>query len=60
MISDNLKNIKAIIGKIAEEFEQKEPILIAVSKKQNISTIKQAIAAGQIDFGENQIKEAGE
>jgi pyridoxal phosphate enzyme (YggS family) len=59
-IQDNLLNIKTKIEKALMDAgrDKNEARLLAVSKTKPVSAIKDAIKAGQIDFGENYIQEA--
>ncbi|PLX48230.1 MAG: YggS family pyridoxal phosphate-dependent enzyme [Desulfobulbaceae bacterium] len=62
MIKDNLatihNRIKAAAAKAGRNPD--EITLIAVSKRKPISLIDEALAAGQLDFGENYVQEAKE
>lgn len=62
MISDNLTAIHARIEQAATAAGRTaaEITLIAVSKRQSVAMIQEAIAAGQQDFGENYLQEAKE
>ncbi len=50
-LADNLTSIRA---------QTKQAKLIAVSKMQNVETIRRALEAGQYVFGENRVQEAAE
>lgn len=58
-ISDRLKTLNTRILIAAKQAcrSVKDITLVAVSKTKPISTIKQALTAGQIDFGENYVQE---
>lgn len=60
-IQDNLNEIKQQIKDIADNCNRnpEDVNLIAVSKRQEINNIKQALSTGHLKFGENQIQEAG-
>ncbi len=62
MIKDNLAAIHNRIQKAAAKANRNpaEITLIAVSKRKSLEMIKEAIAAGQLDFGENYLQEAKE
>jgi hypothetical protein len=62
MITDNLAAIHHRIEQAATAAGRTtaEITLIAVSKRQSVALIQQAIAAGQHDFGENYLQEAKE
>ena len=62
MIPENLKAIHERINKAANKAGRSpdEITLIAVSKRKPTAMIKEAIAAGQEDFGENYLQEAKE
>jgi hypothetical protein len=58
-IAGALQEVRASLRKACRNVGRTtEPILIAVSKTHNADAIKQAIAAGQRDFGENRVQEA--
>jgi pyridoxal phosphate enzyme (YggS family) len=56
-IKDNLHAIKDNITKTSAFWKVQEPCLIVVSKHQPVEKIQEAIAAGQLDFGENRVQE---
>ena len=61
-VTENLALIKDLLAKAAVE-AGRDPTsvkLLAVSKKQPVSAILDAAAAGQVDFGENQVIEGVE
>ena len=62
MIKENLATIYDRVKKAAANAGRSvdEITLIAVSKRKSIEMIKEAIAAGQVDFGENYLQEAKE
>ncbi len=62
MIKENLAAIYERINKAAAQAGRQadEITLIAVSKRQPLAMIAEAIAAGQLDFGENYLQEATE
>ncbi len=62
MIKDNLTAIHQRINNAAAQAGRRadEITLIAVSKRKPVELIKEAIAAGQLDFGENYLQEAKE
>jgi pyridoxal phosphate enzyme (YggS family) len=59
-ISKNLKAVNEAIAKAANESKRRasEITLIAVSKKKPASDVLEAVAAGQLVFGENYVQEA--
>ncbi len=61
-ILDNIRHIQKEIAKIAKDCNRNPSSirLIAVSKRHSIDSIKEAIEAGQLQFGENYIQEAAE
>lgn len=62
MIADNIASIHAKMHAAAQASGRKghDIRLIAVSKRQPITALQQAIACGQADFGENYLQEAVE
>ncbi len=59
MIADNIAQIKENIQIAVKSSTRDTPVkLIAVSKRKPVSAIAEALASGQIDFGENYIQEA--
>lgn len=59
-VTENLKLVKDLLAKAANEAER-DPAsvrLLAVSKRQSLEKLLEAAAAGQRDFGENQVQEA--
>jgi pyridoxal phosphate enzyme (YggS family) len=61
MIAQNIARIKENIQTAATASNRTSPVkLIAVSKRKPVSAIKEAIQAGQLDFGENYLQEAVE
>ncbi len=52
------ENIKKIKQDIVNHRPSQAPCLIAVSKTKSVQYIRQAISAGQKDFGENKVQEA--
>ncbi len=60
MIYENLKKIRKQIEQATERSGRNPNSvqLIAISKRQNIETIKEAISCGQVIFGENYLQEA--
>ena len=61
-VTENLRKIRDLLAKTAVE-TGRDPAavkLLAVSKKQPLERIHEAIAAGQRDFGENQVLEGVE
>ncbi len=62
MIKENLAAIHDRINKAAAQAGRPaaEITLIAVSKRKPVEMIKEAISAGQVDFGENYLQEATE
>jgi PLP dependent protein len=61
-IADRLREVKAAIANAAVTAgrESHEVQLIAVSKTRPVADILEAIAAGQMDFGENRVQELAE
>ncbi|MDF2593778.1 MAG: hypothetical protein K0R69_119 [Clostridia bacterium] len=59
MIRDNLQQIQMNIRKAAQKAnrDEKDILLIAVSKTYSVSDIKEAIKVGCKDFGENRVQE---
>ena len=58
-VTENLREIRDLLAKAAAD-ASRDPAsvkLLAVSKRQPVSAIYDAAAAGQIDFGENQVVE---
>ena len=55
MIAENLKKVKLRIDSVKHEQQVQ---LIAVSKARSVTEIKQALDAGQIQFGENYVQES--
>jgi hypothetical protein len=62
MIKENLAAIHERINKAAAKSGRRidDITLIAVSKHKSVELIREAIAAGQLDFGENYLQEAKE
>jgi hypothetical protein len=62
MIAENLKNLRKRIEQTCQKCGRKidDVQLIAVAKTFSIELIKEAIDAGQIDFGENYVQELQE
>lgn len=62
MIAENLSHIRAAISQAAGKAGRKtdEITLVAVSKTVAVETIGEAVACGQVCFGENYLKEAAE
>jgi pyridoxal phosphate enzyme (YggS family) len=58
-IAENLSNIQQQISSAAEEVDRnpEEVSLVAVSKTRSLEQIREAIDAGQLDFGENRPQE---
>jgi pyridoxal phosphate enzyme (YggS family) len=61
MMPDIKSNLALVRGRIddacrASSREPGEVTLVAVSKRQDLDLVKLAIAAGQVDFGENQVQ----
>ena len=58
-VTENLGKIRDLLAKAAEDAGRTPDSvkLLAVSKKQPVSSIREAAAAGQRDFGENQAQE---
>jgi len=61
-VTENLRNIRDLLAKAAVDAGRSADAvqLLAVSKKQPVSSILEAAAAGQRDFGENQVAEGVE
>ena len=59
-IKKNILEVKKNISKILLDFDRSEDsvTLMAVSKKQSTSSIREAYQAGQTDFGENYLQES--
>jgi pyridoxal phosphate enzyme (YggS family) len=59
-IEHNITATRARINNAADTYDRKRSTisLLAVSKKQSVEAIQQAVAAGLIDFGENYLQEA--
>ena len=59
-IKENLEKINGFIAKTARSCGRKpeDVLLIAVTKKKNTETIREAIQSGAVNFGENYIQEA--
>ena len=59
MIQENLQDIRSALRQEAEEAgrDPSEVKLIAVSKTKPIDAVREAMAAGQLDFGENRVQE---
>lgn len=59
-IADNLARVREVIDAAARDAgrDGRDVRLIAVSKTQQLSAIREAFAAGQRAFGENQVQEA--
>ena len=58
-VTENLREIRDLLAKAAAD-ARRDPAsvkLLAVSKRQPVSAIYDAAAAGQVDFGENQVVE---
>ena len=61
MIRDNIATIQQTIKTVVHACKRTTPVtLIAVSKRKPVTAIKEAIACGQHDFGENYLQEAVE
>jgi len=58
-VTENLRKIRALLDKAAVDAGRRpeDVHLLAVSKKQSLDKIIEAIAAGQGDFGENTVRE---
>ena len=58
-IAERLEAVRAEIAQICERADRdpREVRLIAVSKTHSSETIREALAAGQIEFGENRVQE---
>ena len=58
-IAERLEAVRAEIAQICERADRdpREVQLIAVSKTHSSETIREALAAGQIEFGENRVQE---
>lgn len=61
-IADNLNRLRTRIAEIAATCGRRpeEVALIAVSKTKGLDLIQEAVAAGQLDFGENYVQELKE
>ena len=61
-VTENLRKIRDLLAKAAEDAGRSanDVRLLAVSKKQPVAAIREAAAAGQRDFGENQVLEGVE
>ena len=61
-VTENLRKIRDLLAKAVEDAGRgaDQVKLLAVSKKQPASAIEEAAAAGQRDFGENQVSEGVE
>jgi pyridoxal phosphate enzyme (YggS family) len=61
-ICSNISNIRAEIKEVSKDFSlaNSNVTIIAVSKKQSVAKIIEAIECGQIDFAENYVQEAEE
>jgi pyridoxal phosphate enzyme (YggS family) len=61
-VTENLRKIRDLLAKAAEDAGRSanDVRLLAVSKKQPVAAIREAAAAGQRDFGENQALEGVE
>ena len=59
MIKENLSSVEEKIAKACERVGRKreEVTLIAVSKTKPVECIKEAMAYGTVDFGENKVQE---
>ena len=59
MIKENLQDIRSALRQEAEEAgrDPSQVRLIAVSKTKPIEAVREAMAAGQLDFGENRVQE---
>ena len=59
-VADNLENVRHNIEKMCSQFRRIESTvhLLAVSKTVEVERINEAIAAGQVHFGENYLQEA--
>ncbi|MDH3338794.1 MAG: YggS family pyridoxal phosphate-dependent enzyme [Gammaproteobacteria bacterium] len=58
-VTENLRKIRDLLAKAANDAGRSADSvrLLAVSKKQPVSSVLEAAAAGQRDFGENQVQE---
>ena len=61
-ISQNLKNVREKIGGAANRSGRtpEDILLLAISKTMPVGSIRAAVSAGQINFGENRVQEARE
>ncbi len=61
-MKENIAKIKKLITSAAEKVgrDPNEIILLAVSKRKPVSQIDEAVALGQLDFGENYLQDAKE
>lgn len=59
-VTENILNVRSRISKASKKFDRNESeiTLLAVSKKQSVEAIKQAIEYGLTDFGENYLQES--
>ena len=58
IVAKNLEHITKELEIQAKEWQQNIPKILAVSKRQDINLVRQALEAGHKDFGENIIQEA--
>ena len=58
-VTENLRKIRDLLAETAENAGRSRDSvkLLAVSKKQPVSAVVEAVSAGQRDFGENQVQE---
>ena len=58
-VTENLRKIRDLLAETAENAGRSRDSvkLLAVSKKQPVNAILEAVSAGQTDFGENQVQE---
>ena len=58
-VTENLRKIRDLLAETAENAGRSRDSvkLLAVSKKQPVTAILEAVSAGQTDFGENQVQE---
>jgi pyridoxal phosphate enzyme (YggS family) len=61
-VTENLREIRNLLAKAAVDAgrDPESVKLLAVSKKQPVSSVLEAASAGQYDFGENQVQEGVE
>ncbi|NOY87447.1 MAG: YggS family pyridoxal phosphate-dependent enzyme [Deltaproteobacteria bacterium] len=61
-IAENLKNVREKIYRAAKRSgrHSEDILLLAISKTMPVDRIRAAASAGQADFGENRVQEAGE